>query len=457
MTVQRQRNSLRRSSISINVIRNSVSGLSKGLSNIGKRTSEILKITRDSNLFKKTLNRKDDNFFRKRRENVARKQREDELEAASVTGVAKTKGSLIQKSTRGFFGRILNFLGVLLLGWALENLPKFINAFQKLFKLITKVVGIMSGFIKVITGFLTAIGTGIANFLGIFTKIDFAESAKKIQELIQKGANGLVKLNQEFLSGIAGFLTDEQISGAALEGIESEIGTSASQQEGVEFEGRPIDTEENQENEEIETRDNGGDVVKGEPYLIGLNPMTGKPDERTETFFPDSDGFIASNKDTTDLIQGQGTNVNDEQLSQTISKEDAIKESDKFVNDSLEGGIETLLGSNKNPQKSNEELLPKNEFENSINDANKFFNKSGKNKIQAKIDEEVTPTKKEIPNLKRNNKKNKNQVIIVEKIVSTQSSSTPVVNSSTSSIPSTKKSDVSTFLQFQSVSNLKYT
>ena len=127
MTVQRQRNSLRRSSISINVIRNSVSGLSKGLLNIGKRTSEILKITRDSNLFKKTLNRKDDNFFRKRRENVARKQREDELEAASVTGVAKTKGSLIQKSTRGFFGRILNFLGVLLLGWALENLPKFIK------------------------------------------------------------------------------------------------------------------------------------------------------------------------------------------------------------------------------------------------------------------------------------------------------------------------------------------
>ena len=135
----------------------------------------------------------------------------------------------------------------------------------------------------------------------------------------------------------------------------------------------------------------------------------------------------------------------------------ALASLNKLVNDSLEGGIETLLGSNKNPQKSNEELLPKNEFENSINDANKFFNKSGKNKIQAKIDEEVTPTKKEIPNLKRNNKKNKNQVIIVEKIVSTQSSSTPVVNSSTSSIPSTKKSDVSTFLQFQSVSNLKYT
>ena len=77
-----------------------------------------------------------------------RKQREDELEASSVTGVSKKQGNIIQRSTRGFLGRILDFVGTLILGWALINLPKIISAFQKLFGLIKVVVSVFTGFIS---------------------------------------------------------------------------------------------------------------------------------------------------------------------------------------------------------------------------------------------------------------------------------------------------------------------
>ena len=111
MSISNQRNSLRDSSNSINVIRDSVSGLSNGIRNLRKNANKILLLTQNNNNFKRTLIKKDNDFFNKRRENVLRKQREDELEATTVTGVAKKQGNLFQQSTRGFFGRILDFLG----------------------------------------------------------------------------------------------------------------------------------------------------------------------------------------------------------------------------------------------------------------------------------------------------------------------------------------------------------
>ncbi|MEC8540196.1 MAG: hypothetical protein VXY51_10690, partial [Pseudomonadota bacterium] len=121
MSVSNRRNSLRKSSIGIESIRKSVSSLSEGLTAIGIKSRELLKQTREGNKFKSKLISQDAEFFKRRRENALRKQREDELEASTITGVTKRQGSLVQKSTRGFLGRILDFIGILLLGWAITN------------------------------------------------------------------------------------------------------------------------------------------------------------------------------------------------------------------------------------------------------------------------------------------------------------------------------------------------
>ncbi len=234
MSLSARRNALRKSAVSIDTIRKSVSGLSVGLINIGKQSRELLKQTRESNIFKSTLVRKDGEFFRKRRENILRKQREDELESSSVTGVAKKQGNLIQKSTRGFLGRMIDFLGVLLLGWALTNLPIIIAKITLLFKLISRVVGILTGFLGNIKDVLVGIGTGVSNFLEKFNRFEFGENNKKIREKIDDVNGGLLKLNKDFLESVSAFANDENIKKAAEKGNKLDEKNKQQEEEGGE-------------------------------------------------------------------------------------------------------------------------------------------------------------------------------------------------------------------------------
>ena len=123
-----KKNSLLRSSISINSIRRSALQFTKSLDRSNIIAKDIIKTTKDKNLFDRKTISKDNEYFRKRRENVRRKQREDELEASSITGVTKREGTVSAKSTKGFLGRILDFFGIILIGWFVTKLPGLIKA-----------------------------------------------------------------------------------------------------------------------------------------------------------------------------------------------------------------------------------------------------------------------------------------------------------------------------------------
>ena len=224
MSIADRRNSLRKSSIGIDSIRKSVTSLGEGLVAIGIKSRELLKQTRETNQFKSKLIRQDGEFFKRRRENALRRQREDELEASTITGVTKRQGNLVQKSTRGFLGRILDFLGILLLGWALLNLPKIISAFQKLFGLIQRVVGVLGAFVGGMKNFLVGIGSGIDGFLDIFRRFNFGEDDKNIKDKLEEGQNNLTKLNKDFVESSQSFANDKDI--ASAEQVADEIGVN---------------------------------------------------------------------------------------------------------------------------------------------------------------------------------------------------------------------------------------
>ena len=139
MSIQKRRNSLFKSSISIRSIGDSLQSFSDGLVAARRNSDETIKTIRQRNIFKRNSIRNDNKYFRQRQENIKRKAREDELEASSVQGVPKTQGNILAKSTRGFLGRMLNFIGILIIGWAITNLPKIINAIQGLIKRISSV------------------------------------------------------------------------------------------------------------------------------------------------------------------------------------------------------------------------------------------------------------------------------------------------------------------------------
>ena len=319
MSIADRRNSLRKSSIGVDSIRKSVTSLGEGLTAIGNKSRELLKQTRLTNQFKSKLIRQDGEFFRKRREGVLRKQREDELEASTITGVTKRQGSLVQKSTRGFLGRILDFVGILIIGWAITNLPRIISAFQKLFGFINRLVGILGAFVEGLKNFFTGIGTGIDNFLNIFNRFNFREDDKKIKDTFEESNNNLTKLNKDFLESVSQFTRDEDINRAGQVAADLGIGEggeggdidedslggfSAENEKEVSDAVQTFTADEVAVIEETgvipEPRAEGGPVIEGRPYIVG--------EEGEELFVPNESGEIIPN-DELDTAMGDVANI----------------------------------------------------------------------------------------------------------------------------------------------------
>jgi len=126
-SIKLNRRSFTRNSISIEGIKRSVGTLSDGLR---KSRAFATKLARDSYehaKFKSTLISQDRNYFRKRQENFRRKEREDLIEASTVGSSVKKTGSIINNSSRGFLGRMLDALGVIIVGWSVLNFGKIIK------------------------------------------------------------------------------------------------------------------------------------------------------------------------------------------------------------------------------------------------------------------------------------------------------------------------------------------
>jgi len=374
MSIRSRRDSLRKSSIGIDSIRKSVSNLSEGLVSVGRQSSELLKQTRKTNLFKSKLISQDAEFFKRRRENALRKQREDELEATSITGVTKRQGNIIQKSTRGFLGRILDFVGVLILGWALLNLPKIIAAFQKLFGLIKRVVSVFTGFIEGMKNFFVSLGTGIDDIVSRFSRFDFREDDKNIRETIDEAEANLTKLNKDFAESVQTFARDKDI--ASAEQVAKDIGVT----ESSEFKMSDKEIRELAQNaaedspvEEIEGRFDGGEVnPERAPYLVGENP-DGTINDTTELFSPEQSGTIIPNDELVENIEGTST-VDDDLIAANTEVEsdeniegiNTMDDDDMQLEKELEGFGETPTKSGESsvmassmPQGSSEPLQSK--------------------------------------------------------------------------------------------------
>ena len=361
MSTEIRRNSLRKSSIGIESIRKSITNLSEGLASIRKQSSELLKETRKSNLLKSKLIRQDAEFFKKRRENVLRKQREDELEASTPIGATKRQGNIIQRSTRGFLGRIIDFLATLIIGWSLINLPIIIKAFRSLFGLIDKVVGVFTGFIGGMRSFFDGIGAGIDSFLTSFNRFNFLEDDKNIKETFEKTENSLVKLNQDFTESINSYVSDPDLQSA--EKVAQNLGITDSSEivaedeftvpfeldnesddvlsNDNEIEGISNNTEVEQEEQNIERRNIGGPVEAGQPVIVG---DAGGIDSRSaELFVPDVDGRIVSNNELEDIATDDDTNEIDDLLS-GLEESGGSKSSSSPPPSSSAGGINLQKG-----------------------------------------------------------------------------------------------------------------
>ena len=457
MTIQKRRNSLFKSSISIRSISKSVQKFSDGLLSSTKNADEIIKTTRDKNLFKSKLIRKDNEFFRKRQENIRRKDREDELEASSVQGVPKTQGTILARSTRGFLGRMLDFLGVLLIGWAIQNLPKIISGVQGLIKRISSVTGILGLFIEGVQNIIMGIGSLIQNTLSGLLRFDFDKDKNDIDKGLQGVEEGLLVTRNELVQSANEFSKpiNEEV------GLESppfdkkeESGTSDGQLE-IDKANAKISPEIEARKREIEEILNiGGEEEEQEEVVEGdEDDIEGVPTNELEE--------IGEEGGETDAQSGGGI---------TGGSVDGVKDPTRDIKKTLEtsgknntevnkkkSGMFSFLGFGKKKEDNNVISSRKDEIDlepqEGYANIEGMFSGFGVDDAQ---DLSILPVKKDV-NLKTR-KKSKNKIIIVEKAVRDASSvglSMPSKGSSVTIVQSTDEQKI--LMNMQSTSTFKYT
>jgi lysozyme len=127
------------------------------------------------------------NLFRQKRENNDRRQQlEDELEAPKIVVQPGGPAKLIQKDNdRGFFDRILGFIGYLAAGWIMNNLPTWIGMGKEFIARLKRAGEIVSGFfgdtVKLFTGFGNLLSAASENLM----RFDFFDTSNRIKNAMQ--------------------------------------------------------------------------------------------------------------------------------------------------------------------------------------------------------------------------------------------------------------------------------
>ena len=183
-----------RSTLNLNNIRRSLSGLSDSVKGALKRSEQISDSIKDRNLAKKESISMSAEFFAKRRDNLRRKEKEDMLEAGSVMGILRSSGKAIQRTTKGFLGRILDFVGTIILGWAILNLPKIIKVAQDLIKRMQLYFGILSKFVNDVASLFTSFGNNIKEVGQQILQFNFLPFKDQIESFMTKIRNAFDQL-----------------------------------------------------------------------------------------------------------------------------------------------------------------------------------------------------------------------------------------------------------------------
>ena len=469
MSIRARRDSLLKSSISIKSMRDSVAAFNKGLQLAKKNAAEIVKNTKESNIFKRSLISRDNNFFRKRQENIRRKDREDEIEAVSLSGAVKRRGTILAKSTRGFLGRMLDFVGILLIGWALINLPKIIKALRGLINLIRKVTGILGSFINAIKDIVVGIGTVISDAISKLPSFDFEKNKRGIEENLERASGGLTRLDRQLVQSGNDFTDfgdeldqqyEQELRDAENEGlIEGTPSTSDGVKDGNQNEKDAIkgyqeqigfnvdnivkgDKQERQEEtkdpiENIKPRKTSTENVEVEEPKIDVNKIL-------------DDEIKKSNVDPKGEFDKQASNqINNLNIKPTDTGNDEINEFNKRRNELI---LQRKYGGTGRPITVGDETFNPGDkgYTEAINMIQSVTKKSGA----------IVPIKRErSKSVRRNKKKKGDTIFIVEKKVPVNNMQPMMANAGNNrGLNNLGEFDTNkTLMKLQSTSTLKYT
>ena len=195
-----------KSTIDVGNIRKSVVSFNKSIASAQKTTVKINESISQTNRQKQRSISIVSTNFQKRREAVRRREREDIVEASSVGGAIKRQGKVITSSTKGFLGRIMDFVGTLMVGWLLNNLPTIIRLGEQLIERGGKLLGVLRSFIGNVTSILSGFSSLLVGTLSNLIGFDFSDQKQLIDSTLSTIQYGMIGIENDINSAI-GLLT----------------------------------------------------------------------------------------------------------------------------------------------------------------------------------------------------------------------------------------------------------
>ena len=199
--------SLLKNSDSIEGIQSSINAFGASLRAANSTSSTIIRNLNDSNKLKKDAILRRRQLFGKRREAVRRREQEDLIESGRVSGIFRRTSKVIGSSTKGFLGRIMDFLGTILVGWVVTNLPVIIDTVQDLIGRIQQAAGVLKDWFEGTLNFFTGFTSNLGDIVTRLISFDFFAQKNEIDKQSENVENGVRKFEQDFLSMLQSFRT----------------------------------------------------------------------------------------------------------------------------------------------------------------------------------------------------------------------------------------------------------
>ena len=195
-----------RSSLNLNKINRSFDGLRdsiKGASDISESISTNLDESIKVDKQRISMSQK---MFARKRDLLRRRSKEELLEASGISGSIRNTGRVIRKTTRGFLGRILDFVGKVLIGWLFLNLPKIIKLSQDLVKRMKAYFDILTGFTQNVTLFFTEFQNNLKEIGEKLSAIDFDTSLKQVTDFMRRVRDSFTRITLGTIKAINKFV-----------------------------------------------------------------------------------------------------------------------------------------------------------------------------------------------------------------------------------------------------------
>ena len=263
-----------RSNLNLDSIKRSLSGLSESIKTAKTNSDQISDSVTKRNEVKRESLSMSSKLFARRRDNLRRRDKEDLIEAGGVMGAFRARTRAVRNQTKGFLGRILDFLATVLIGWAVLNLPKIIKLAEGVMKRLKKFFDIVEGFATSTIEFFTGLGARFTEMSELVGKFDFVNIKNQIEKFMRKVQDAFTKITLTTIRDVRNFLdkSDKELA--------EELGIKDLYDQLVDGEEDGIDSSDvNEDSEETDEEDDSdSDLDKEKLIMDGIEMLKQQQD-----------------------------------------------------------------------------------------------------------------------------------------------------------------------------------